>query len=88
MTFVRKMVKNCIIGKKTASIKIPPSRSAESTSIILKTPLWIKPPVIEVKMRSLQIIVYKNHFFQTFLAFELHRLSYKILYTKNNIYNL
>ena len=82
MTFVRKMVKSCIIGKETASIKIPPSRSAESTSIFLKPPLWIKPHVIEVKMRSLQFIVYNNHFFQTFLAIELHRLSYNIIYKK------
>ena len=40
------MVKNCIVGKKTAIIKIPPSRSAEST---FKNHLLI---IIEMKMQS------------------------------------
>ena len=64
------MVKNYIIGKKTASIKIPPSREyfyyAKQT-IVNKTTCSL---LTEVKMQSFMT---KSFFSKTFLAFELHR---------------
>ena len=39
MTFVKKKVKNCITGKETSSIKIPPFRIVESFFTMLNTQL-------------------------------------------------
>ena len=60
------MVKNCIVGKKTAIIKIPPSRSAEST--------FKKPPAHHYWNENAKFYD-KIIFYKTFLAFEQHKLS-------------